>query len=179
MQDPFLFSKGVPTAQTATDGFYLNGMFTLRYNNWRKDMLQGILPSTQYGDVSIVTTNSGDAKLDGTASIPGSGATVKVGNDDVYTKNVTETTASMIADQNGNRFASSQPLGVKISSRTASVSMTAKLQTTFDVLQLRKAQALQKLKEITQAHDLTIKEQMYAHWNVDVPDVMSQECIYK
>lgn len=178
MQDPFLFSKGVPTAQTATDGFYTNGMFTLRYNNWRKDMLQGILPSSQYGDVSIVTTNSGDAKLDGSTTIPGTSTTVKVGNDVVYTKNATETTASMIADVNGNRFDSSQPLGVKLSSRTAPVSMTAKLQTTFDVLQLRKAQALQKLKEITQAHDLTIKEQMYAHWNVDVPDVMSQECIY-
>lgn len=173
-----LFAQGVPSVNTATRGFYTNGMFTLRYNNWRKDMLQGILPSSQYGDVTIITTNSGDAKLDGTTSIPGSGATVKVGNDDVYTKNATETTGSMIADGDGNRFASSQPLGVKISSRTAPVSMTAKLQTTFDVLQLRKAQALQKLKEITQAHDLTIKEQMMAHWNVNVPDVLSQECIY-
>ena len=87
-------------------------------------------------------------------------------------------TGSMIADSNGTRFDSGQPLNVPIPSRTASVNMTAKLSTTFGVLQLRKAQALQKLKEITQAHDLTIKEQMMAHWNVNVPDVLSQECIY-
>lgn len=173
-----LFAKGVPPVNTATRGFYINGMFTLRYNNWRKDMLQGILPSSQYGDVTLVTTSSGDARLSGTTQIPGTSTSVDVGRTAVYTKNQTEMTGSMIADSNGTRFDSGQPLNVPIPSRTASVNMTAKLSTTFNVLQLRKAQALQKLKEITQAHDLTIKEQMMAHWNVNVPDVLSQECIY-
>ena len=173
-----LFAKGVPSVNSATRGFYINGMFTLRYNNWRKDMLQGILPSSQYGDVTLVTTDSGKATLNGTTLIPSTSTSVRVHGNEVYTKNQTETTASMIADANGNRFDSGVPLNVPIPNRTASVSMTAKLNTTFDVLQLRKAQALQKLKEITQAHDLTIKEQMLAHWNVNVPDVLSQECIY-
>lgn len=173
-----LFSKGVPPFNTATRGFYFNGMFTLRYSNWRKDMLQGILPSSQYGDVTLVTTSSGDARLSGTTLIPGTSTSVDVGRTAVYTKNQTEMTGSMIADSDGALFDSGQPLNVPIPSRTASVDMTAKLQTTFDVLQLRKAQALQKLKEITQANDLTIKEQMMAHWNVNVPDVLSQECIY-
>lgn len=173
-----LFAKGVPSLTTATRGFYTNGMFTLRYNNWRKDMLQGILPSSQYGDVTLVTTSSGDARLSGTTYIPSTSTSVRVSGNEVYTKNQTETTASMIADANGNRFNSGIPLNVPIPNRTASVDMTAKLSTTFNVLQLRKAQALQKLKEITQAHDLTIKEQMMAHWNVNVPDVLSQECIY-
>lgn len=173
-----LFAKGVPSLTTATRGFYTNGMFTLRYNNWRKDMLQGILPSSQYGDVTLVTTSSGDARLSGTTQIPGASTSVDVGRTAVYTKNQTEMTGSMIANSNGTRFDSGQPLNVPIPPRTASVDMTAKLSTTFNVLQLRKAQALQKLKEITQAHDLTIKEQMLAHWNVNVPDVLSQECIY-
>lgn len=173
-----LFAKGVPPLNTASRGFYTNGMFTLRYNNWRKDMLQGILPSSQYGDVTLVTTSSGDARLSGTTVIPSTSTSVDVGRTAVYTKNQTEMTGSMIADSNGTRFDSGQPLNVPIPSRTASVNMTAKLSTTFNVLQLRKAQALQKLKEITQAHDLTIKEQMMAHWNVNVPDVLSQECIY-
>lgn len=173
-----LFAKGVPSVNTATRSFYTNGMFTLRYNNWRKDMLQGILPSSQYGDVTLVTTNSGDARLDGTTLIPGSSTSVKVENKDVYTKNLTGNSATSIADIDGNIFNSHRTLDVPIPSRTASVNMTAKLSTTFNVLQLRKAQALQKLKEITQAHDLTIKEQMLAHWNVNVPDVLSQECIY-
>lgn len=173
-----LFAKGVPSLNTATRGFYTSGMFTLRYSNWRKDMLQGILPSSQYGDVTLVTTSSGDARLSGTTQIPGTSTSVDVGHTAVYTKNQTEMTGSMIADPNGTRFNSGQPLNVPIPSRTASVNMTAKLSTTFDVLQLRKAQALQKLKEITQANDLTIKEQMMAHWNVNVPDVLSQECIY-
>lgn len=173
-----LFAKGVPSLNTATRGFYTHGMFTLRYNNWRKDMLQGILPSSQYGDVTLVTTDSGAARLDGTTLIPGSSTSVKVENKDVYTKNLTGNSATSIADVDGNIFNSHRTLDVPIPSRTASVNMTAKLSTTFNVLQLRKAQALQKLKEITQAHDLTIKEQMMAHWNVNVPDVLSQECIY-
>lgn len=36
-----------------------NNFFTLRYANYPKDLLFGLLPNTQYGDVSVVATTSG------------------------------------------------------------------------------------------------------------------------
>lgn len=55
---------------------------------------------------------------------------------------------------------------------------TANARAQLSILDLRKALATQKLKEITQAHDLTIKDQQKAHWGVTLPDSLSSECIF-
>lgn len=165
-----------------TRPFYMNGMFTLRYANWRKDMLQGFLPSSQYGSVSLVDVNS-DAT--GKLNIPSISFTgsVQGPNDkgayvDAKFQNATGNSGSMLSPTDGTYFQAGNVVRTSGESSSKTVPFTAKLQGQFDILSLRKAQALQKLKEITQAHDLTIKGQTYAHWSVDVPDVLSQECLY-
>lgn len=171
-----------PSWGVDTKPFYTNGMFTLRYANWRKDMLQGILPSSQYGNVSFVDVNS-DAN--GTINNPSFFATgnvvaTKDGSSDksnAFIRNEAGSSYSKLGPSEG-AFKAGSPLKAETYIPSYSASFTAKLQGQFDILSLRKAQALQKLKEITQAHDLTIKGQTYAHWSVDVPDVLSQECLY-
>lgn len=167
---------------TVTMPFYMNGMFTLRYAIWRKDMLQGILPSSQYGSVSLVDVNS-DAN--GKVNIPSRNFSSSVqayktdgsGCSDALIRNEAGSSYSKLGPSDGSFKAGSSLISHGSISSTEAP-FTAKLQGQFDILSLRKAQALQKLKEITQAHDLTIKGQTYAHWSVDVPDVLSQECLY-
>lgn len=167
---------------TPTMPFYMNGMFTLRYANWRKDMLQGILPSSQYGNVSFVDVNS-DANgtiINPSISVKGSVKAIKAGSSDysnAFIRNEAGSSYSKLGPSEGS-FKASSDLIAESNIPSHSAKFTAKLQGQFDILSLRKAQALQKLKEITQAHDLTIKGQTYAHWSVDVPDVLSQECLY-
>lgn len=46
------------------------------------------------------------------------------------------------------------------------------------VMALRQAEFLQKWKEIAQSGRTDYKAQMQKHWNVDVPDVLSNRCTY-
>lgn len=48
----------------------------------------------------------------------------------------------------------------------------------FSVLDLRKAEFTQKWREITQSGRYDYQAQIKKHWNVDVPDFMSDRCTY-
>ena len=38
-------------------------MFDLKYCNWNKDMLMGVLPNSQFGDVAVVDINSSTIRV--------------------------------------------------------------------------------------------------------------------
>ena len=171
----------IPNYSAGSSEWYRNSIFTLRYVNWHKDMFQGILPSSQYGDVSLVEVTMPETSVTVKGQSFNTEVTVAGSKAVTYNEGKSETPVVLegvtIQAPAGSKPSAGMPLSVsgKTSDSTTSISS---LKSSFDILTLRKAQALQKLKEITQAHDLTIKGQMYAHWNVDVPDVLSQECIY-
>lgn len=48
----------------------------------------------------------------------------------------------------------------------------------LSVIALRKAEALQRWKEISQSGDYDYKTQLQKHWNVNVSDVLSEKCRY-
>lgn len=156
--------------------FYSNfNLFDLRYCNWQKDLLHGILPSAQYGDAAVVPLN---------VSIPGS-----LSGDDAYPALFLNPAVGLHADltfksapvQGANN-------GVAINSPSSSSSgqiggnftftSPVDLNSELTVLALRQAEFLQKWKEITLSGSQDYKEQIQKHWNVNVSDAYSDKCQY-
>ena len=58
---PSLVSS-LPSADS--DYWKSDTMFDLKYCNWNKDMLMGVLPNSQFGDVAVLNvSNSGDSNV--------------------------------------------------------------------------------------------------------------------
>lgn len=170
-------------------------IFTLHHVNFDKDLVNGMLPQPQYGDVAIAGPLTGD--FSGLSAV-----WAKQGN-------VSNVTFQVDAHQSGFPF---YPLGYDAkSSSTGSApdtstprlngysgssvrsalnsfrpndkdlilpvtgsAMTAGL----SILVLRQAEALQKWKEITLSGDSDYKEQISKHWNVPSSQYNSYRCQY-
>lgn len=173
---------------TQTDSIRLSdiGFLAMRYNNWRKDVFTGVLPSSQFGDVSLLT---GDVETDkqsflyGNYEFPESPLKTLDDYSEVKTSRLDD--INMGLKYRGGEYAQDgQPLGVEGLTGDLSISFSpnqisdAQLKAQLSILDLRKALATQKLREITQAHDLTIKDQQKAHWGVTLPDSLSGECSF-
>lgn len=140
-------------------------MFDLKYCNWNKDMLMGVLPNSQFGDVAVI-------------DIPSSGASdVVLGPDDKKSKvgiasAVTSNSAPVpffaLQASASNTVPASSTLRVDLST----------LQSQFTVLALRQAEALQRWKEISQSGDSDYREQIRKHFGVNLPQALSNMCTY-
>lgn len=139
-------------------------IFDLRYCNWNKDMLMGVLPNSQFGDVAVINLGEG-------GSIPvglGSGS-------------------SFYALANSNKISSAsassgvKPLVFPGSEIAGDIPITARisdLNSQFTVLALRQAEALQRWKEISQSGDSDYREQIRKHFGVNLPQALSNMCTY-
>lgn len=162
------------------------GFLAMRYNNWRKDVFTGVLPSSQFGDVSLLT---GDVETDkngsltGICNFPASPLVTSANDHNLYTSRLDDNNMG-ISYMSGESSVNGAQLYVPASTGNVSVPFgsdqvsDAQLKTQLSILDLRKALATQKLREITQAHDLTIKDQQKGHWGVTLPDTLSGECSF-
>lgn len=156
-------SKTVPDA--SSNYWKSDTMFDLKYCNWNKDMLMGVLPNSQFGDVAVL-------------DIPGSGDSNVVLGIDPHKSTlgiasaVTSNTASL-------------PLFALDASSSNPISVGSKLhfdlsslKSQFTVLALRQAEALQRWKEISQSGDSDYREQIRKHFGVNLPQALSNMCTY-
>jgi len=140
-------------------------MFDLKYCNWNKDMLMGVLPNSQFGDVAVI-------------DFPDSGSVdVVLGSDTAKSKvgvlsSVTSNTAPVPFFALGASASNTVPSG---SSLRADLST---LKSQFSVLALRQAEALQRWKEISQSGDSDYREQIRKHFGVNLPQALSNMCTY-
>ena len=124
-------------------------MFDLEYCNWNKDLFLGIMPDAQYGDVSRIDIELGD-----------SGGVV------VNTSRIS----------NSNTVPPVQPdsqigiTGAKFASTGSHLN--------FDVLALRRGEALQRWKEVSLNNSQNYRSQIKAHFGVDLGDNMSGMSTY-
>lgn len=159
--------SGVSSSIPSNNSYWKrDNMFSLRYCNWNKDMFMGILPDSQFGDLSVV--NLGD---------PGSG-TIPVGllsDTDVFTQAFNATAMNTASDTSPMGISGSTP----VSARQA---MVARINNedvaSFSILALRQAEALQKWKEITQSVDTNYRDQIKAHFGINAPASMSHMAQY-
>lgn len=154
---------GLPTS--SSDYWKSDTMFDLKYCNWNKDMLMGVLPNSQFGDVAVI-----DVDTDGDSL-------VSLGSGDKWSS---VQIASAVSSN-----ASPLPLFAKDASSTNVLpigstlrSNLSTLQSQFTVLALRQAEALQRWKEISQSGDSDYREQIRKHFGVNLPHVLSNMCTY-
>lgn len=160
---PALISS-MPTGDSAY--WKSDTMFDLKYCNWNKDMLMGVLPNSQFGDVAVI-------------DLPSDGVNVNV-------KGVSGTSHSVFTATVMNTGIATSPIGVNFGSGAkdvvnAGTPLTANVQdiaSKFTVLALRQAEALQRWKEISQSGDSDYREQIRKHFGVNLPQALSNMCTY-
>jgi hypothetical protein len=138
-----------------------NTLFDLEYCNWNKDLFMGVLPDSQFGDVATIDTGG-----------------LKSQDLDVTAKVLTSSSSRVLLGQKhegtdfylnaGPDAVQSNPLVVTIPSVAAS----------FDVLALRRGEALQRWKEISLNVPQNYRAQIKAHFGVDVGENMSGMSTY-
>lgn len=140
-------------------------MFDLKYCNWNKDMLMGVLPNSQFGDVAVVNIDNSSIS----DVVLGKGSTVSpVG--------VASSVSSSSAVVPFFAFQASSSNVLPVGS-TLRVDLST-LQSQFTVLALRQAEALQRWKEISQSGDSDYREQIRKHFGVNLPQALSNMCTY-
>ena len=155
-------SASVPAASSAY--WQSDTMFDLKYCNWNKDMLMGVLPNSQFGDVAVVNVS-------GAGDLP---VLLGSGNKNTSLNLALETnkpaSVSLIAKNASttNVIPTGAPVHVDLS----------RLQSQFTVLALRQAEALQRWKEISQSGDSDYREQIRKHFGVNLPQALSNMCTY-
>lgn len=140
-----------------------NTMFDLEYCNWNKDMFMGVLPDAQYGDVASIDTGglkSQDLYVE--AKITSSSSSR------AYLGEASSSFPTNYLVNAGPNAVKSNPLFVEMPDIAAS----------FDVLALRRGEALQRWKEISLNVPQNYRAQIKAHFGVDVGENMSGMSTY-
>ena len=145
-----------------------DNLFTLRYANWPKDMFMGVTPDSQLGEVSVVDTS-------------GSEGTFPVG---LYDLTDGKVRAGLTAVSSSSPSADS-PLDMHTTSILSAstkygvyAQQIAGLGSSFSILQLRMAEAVQKYREVSQFADQDARGQIMAHFGVSLSPVLSDKCMY-
>ena len=149
---------------SAGDSYWNNNtLFDLEYCNWNKDLFMGVLPDSQFGDVASIDTGglkSQDLYVEAEISSSESSR--------LYLGSKTSSSGFDFSVNAGPDAVKSNPLFVSMPSVAAS----------FDVLALRRGEALQRWKEISLNVPQNYRAQIKAHFGVDVGENMSGMSTY-
>lgn len=138
-----------------------NNLFTLRYANWPKDLYMGLLPDSQLGSISAVS--------------------LSVSNPDLSAQVYWQSNAGSFGAQGTRDDLTSNQIKVNVSGSPSTAATTGPLKVnfptaitgSFNILQLRMAEALQRFREIAQCADQTFLGQLESIWNVRLPKMLS------
>ena len=161
---PYLITDGnIPSDDS--DFWKSDTMFDLKYCNWNKDMLMGVLPNSQFGDVAVLDFDN-SRKPDVVLGSGNFNSTVGV----TSSVNSNSAPVSLFAQKasSSNVLPAASTLRVDMSS----------LKSQFTVLAIRQAEALQRWKEISQSGDSDYREQIRKHFGVNLPQALSNMCTY-
>lgn len=140
-----------------------NTMFDLEYCNWNKDLFMGVLPDTQFGDVATIDTGGLSSR-----DLPVQAKISSSSFSQTYLGDKINPSGSNFSVNAGPNAVASNPLVVSLPSIAAS----------FDVLALRRGEALQRWKEISLNVPQNYRAQIKAHFGVDVGENMSGMSTY-
>lgn len=149
---------------SASDSYWNNNtLFDLEYCNWNKDLFMGILPDTQFGDVASIP-------FSGDSIVPLMDLSVTPGRSVLSGSTPTGSPAGeRTIKAVGSGLNEGAVLGIKFSEGTTAA---------FDVLSLRRGEALQRWKEISLNVPQNYRAQIKAHFGVDVGENMSGMSTY-
>lgn len=170
--DPFSFNinyvNGTST-QFSLDPLKNNsGFFGIRYSNWEKDLFMGLLPQSQFGNAATVDLSS---LLDPQTNNSIQLRSTSGGNGSVQTMTGSGGLSGYLSVSGVSFWQLNSEI---IRSIASSIGLTEQsLQNAFNILALRKAEAEQKFREITQSVHQDYKSQVDAHWDEKVSDAYS------
>ena len=149
----------------SSDYWKSDTMFDLKYCNWNKDMLMGVLPNSQFGDVAVIDIDSlGESNV--VLGIDPHKSTMGIAS--AVSSNTTPVPLFALQASSANPVSVGSKLHVDLST----------LKSQFTVLALRQAEALQRWKEISQSGDSDYREQIRKHFGVKLPQALSNMCTY-
>ena len=170
-------------------------IFTLHHVNFDKDLVNGMLPQPQYGDVAIAGPLSGD--FSGLSAVWATSGNAKdlVVNSTAhqagheffpagYDSNSTTTGSGVDPYRFRLNGYSGSPVNVvlnQVHPHNTAFKLPisgSNISAGLSILVLRQAEALQKWKEITLSGDSDYKEQISKHWNVPSSQYNSYRCQY-
>lgn len=143
-----------------------SNFLSLRYANWHKDRFMGIMPNSQLGDIATI-----DAAVNVNSNILNR-VSVKDSATAGPLRTVTATGQSpLVLSADNNLPSGSGYLAVNLSPGTVQPA-------SFNVLQLRIAEATQRYREISQCNGQDFVSQVEAHWNSKLSKALSDQCSY-
>lgn len=149
-----VFGSGIDSAIPPSNAYWKrDNMFSLRYCNWNKDLFMGMLPNSQFGDVAVVDVNGSTGST-----------SVNIGSTGIPVQTYGQISSDSIFTVKPGRTPSSP-----ISAGTNLTVYNLPVSSSFNILALRQAEALQKYREITQSVDTNYRDQIKAHFGVNVP----------
>jgi len=153
-----LFGSSLSSLIPATSPYWKrDNLFSLRYCNWNKDKFMGILPNSQYGDVAVVDLSSSSSYSRPVYMQTGSGPI-----------NIVNKTLIEPPSTNVDLKLKTAPGSPVQANSLLKVDIPA-VQSNLSILALRQAEALQKYREISQSVDTNYRDQIKAHFGVNVP----------
>lgn len=152
------------------------GIFNLRYANYAKDILLGLLPSAQYGDVATITTNStGNFNIApnglnlGEFPLESNGKQVKIVSVDANHYGVLGAPNAKFDDPvTTGEIKNSESISAGIS----------QIDLALSALDIRNLMATQKWREVANSGDRTYRDQIKKHFGVDLPAVLDNNCTF-
>lgn len=159
----------IPSIPASTNDYWKSDtMFDLKYCNWNKDMLMGVLPNSQFGDVAVLNVDNASGSGNTDVILSKGKLTSTVGLASGVTSSMSPISLLALKATESNPLPIGSTLQVDLSS----------LQSQFSVLALRQAEALQRWKEISQSGDSDYREQIRKHFGVNLPQSLSNMCTY-
>ena len=147
-----------------SDYWKADTMLDLRYCNWNKDMLMGVLPNSQFGDVAVI-------------ELPDSNIGVSVSDASGNARSV-DIANTLSSSSKSSPVSVSLPSGETVAKDSSLFVSLKDISSKFSVLALRQAEALQRWKEISQSGDSDYREQIRKHFGVKLPQSLSNMCTY-
>lgn len=148
----------------STDYWKSPTMFDLKYCNWNKDMLMGVLPNSQFGDVAVIDLSDSNIGVS-VSDASGNARSVDIAN-------------ALSSASKASPVSVSLPSGETVARDSSLFVGLGDISSKFSVLALRQAEALQRWKEISQSGDSDYREQIRKHFGVNLPQSLSNLCTY-
>lgn len=130
-------------------------LFMMRYRQWNHDMFTGVLPSSQYGEVSTVSS------LNTVVNMPD------------FSGDSTQRVGVSALQSGGSQLIVRNSQGQGLSGGS-----TFNIPNLFNVLQLRKAEAMQKWKETTMRNGRDARSQAIGHYGVVPSHSLDYQPVY-
>lgn len=165
-----VFSPSLAVSIPSTSDYWKrDNLFSLRYANWNKDKFMGLLPNSQFGDVAVIDVSSSDSVFVPVEVFN----SINQGNINKPPLNSSHTPVftddTMSSSTTPSRIRVSSVSGTPSSSAGSALGISQRLANSFSILALRQAEALQKYREISQSVDTNYRDQIKAHFGVNVP----------